>query len=81
MSLIEKGALAQLTDGSYVGSFGNEIQKLSKQLIDAALVYFVASDAYNTALKCFYMKEAYQQLGKEFGKKSRRVSENDERYR
>ena len=69
LSLIEKGALAQLTAGSYVGSFGKKIQKFSKQLIEADLVHFIASDAHNTTSRSFYMKEAYQQLEKEFSLK------------
>lgn len=66
--LVEKGALAQLTAGSYTGSFGKKIQKFSKQLIEANLVHFIASDAHNTTTRTFYMKEAYKKLEKEFGK-------------
>lgn len=68
LDLVEKGALAQLTAGSYVGSFGKKIQKFSKQLIEANLVHFIASDAHNITTRTFYMKEAYQKLEKEFGK-------------
>ena len=46
-----------------------KIQKLSKQLIEAELVHFIASDAHNIGPRRFYMKEAYQQLEKEFGGK------------
>src|SRR5699024_3156534 len=63
-----KGALAQLTAASYTGGFGKDIQKLSKQLIEADLVHFLASDAHNTGSRSFHMKAAYQKLEKEFGK-------------
>lgn len=70
LSLVGKGALAQLTANSYVGSFGKKIQKLNKQLINAELVDFIVSDAHNISSRRFYMKEVYQQLEKEFvGKK------------
>lgn len=68
VDLVEKGALAQLTAGSYTGSFGKKIQKFSKQLIEANLVHFIASDAHNTTTRTFYMKEAYKKLEKEFSK-------------
>lgn len=67
LKLVEKGALAQLTAGSYVGSFGKKIQKFSKQLVEADLVHFIASDAHNITTRPFYMKEAYRKLEKEFG--------------
>ncbi len=68
LNLVEKGALAQLTAASYTGAFGKDIQKLSKQLIEADLVHFLASDAHNIGSRSFHMKEAYQKLSKEFGK-------------
>lgn len=68
LNLVERGALAQLTGGSYIGSFGKKIQKFSKQLIEANLVHFIASDAHNITSRTFYMKDAYQRLEKEFGK-------------
>lgn len=68
LPFIEKGALAQLTAASYTGGFGKSIQKLSKQLIEANLVHFIASDAHNISSRSFYMKEAYQKLEKEFGR-------------
>ena len=66
--LIEKGALAQLTAGSYVGSFGKKIQQLSHQLVKNDLVHFIASDAHNIHSRDFYMEEAYEKLEKEFGR-------------
>ncbi|WP_407370253.1 tyrosine-protein phosphatase [Carnobacterium sp.] len=67
LSFVEKGALAQVTAASYTGGFGKEIQKVSKQLIEANLVHFIASDAHNIRSRSFHMKEAYQKLEKEFG--------------
>ncbi|MCA9766434.1 MAG: tyrosine protein phosphatase [Carnobacterium sp.] len=68
LNLIQKGALAQLTAGSYVGTFGKKIQQFSEQLIAANLVHFIASDAHNITTRAFHMKDAYQKLEKEFGK-------------
>ena len=68
LPFIEKGALAQLTAASYTGGFGKSIQKVSKQLIEANLVHFIASDAHNISSRSFHMKEAYKKLEKEYGK-------------
>lgn len=65
---VSKDILAQVTAASYIGKFGREIEKLSHQLIEADLVHFLASDAHNVTSRKFYMKEAFQQLEKEFGK-------------
>lgn len=70
-NLIDKGALSQLTAASYIGKFGKPIQKLSKQLIEANLVHFIASDAHNTTNRTFHMKEAYERLEKDYGKEKR----------
>lgn len=68
LPFVEKGALTQLTAASYTGGFGKSIQKVSKQLIEANLVHFIASDAHNVSSRSFHMKEAYRKLEKEFGR-------------
>lgn len=70
-NFIDKGALAQLTAASYTGGFGKKIEKLSKQLIEANLVHFIASDAHNVTNRSFHMKEAYDLLAKEYGRSKR----------
>lgn len=66
-TLLDKGALAQLTAASYTGRFGKQIQKFSKQLVNADLVHFFASDAHNINNRSFHMKEAFLMLEEEFG--------------
>lgn len=66
--LIDKGALAQLTAGSYLGGFGKEIEKLSRDLIEANMVHFIATDAHNVTNRPFNLKEAYEKLEKEYGR-------------
>lgn len=65
--LVRKGALTQITAASLIGKFGKNIQKFSKQLIDANLTHFIASDAHNTTSRGFCMKDAYNELRSEFG--------------
>lgn len=64
--LVDKGALSQLTAGSYVGALGSDLERFSRDLIEADLVHLIASDAHNTSSRPFYMKEAFEKLTKEF---------------
>lgn len=64
---VRKGALTQITAASLIGKFGKNIQKFSKQLVDANLTHFIASDAHNTTTRGFCMKDAYNELRNEFG--------------
>lgn len=47
MDLVERGAFAQLDAGSLMGSFGREAYHLSKQIIEAGLAHFIATDAHH----------------------------------
>ncbi|MGM0122836.1 protein-tyrosine phosphatase [Enterococcus sp. AZ194] len=64
---LDMGCLAQLTAPSYVGTFGKEIQKTAKTMVEHNLVQMVASDAHGVQKRTFYMKEAYEQIAKDFG--------------
>ncbi|MBP1043654.1 tyrosine protein phosphatase [Vagococcus sp. BWB3-3] len=64
---LEMGVLSQMTAPSYVGTFGKKIQKTAKIMLEHNLVHMVASDAHNVDKRSFYMKEAYELMGKEFG--------------
>lgn len=59
------GCLAQLTAPSIVGNFGKSIQKTAKTMVEHNLVQMVASDAHGVNKRTFYMKEAYELMGKE----------------
>jgi len=62
-----RGVLAQVTSASYLGAFGKKIEKVSRQLIEANLVHFIASDAHNTTSRPFQMQAAFDQLVKDYG--------------
>lgn len=63
--LLEMGCLAQLTAPSIVGKFGKSIQKTAKEMVARNLVQMVASDAHGVNKRTFYMKEAYELIGRE----------------
>lgn len=65
---LEMGCLAQLTAPSILGTFGKSIRKTAIEMVKHNLVQMVASDAHGVKKRTFYMKEAYQIIGKEFGK-------------
>jgi len=64
---LDLGCLAQLTAPSYVGTFGKDIQRTARTMVEHNLVQMVASDAHGVKKRTFYMKEAYQQIAKDFG--------------
>lgn len=47
VDLVERGAFAQLDAGSLTGSFGREAYHVSKQIIEAGLAHFIATDAHH----------------------------------
>ncbi|WEV60770.1 tyrosine protein phosphatase [Streptococcaceae bacterium ESL0729] len=69
IDFLDMGVLAQLTAPSYVGVFGKSIQKTAKLMVKHNMVQMVASDAHNLKHRNFYLKEAYQAIEKDFGKK------------
>ena len=66
-SLVEKGALTQVTAGSIAGKLGKKIQRFSLSLIEANLTHFIASDAHNITTRPFCMEEAFGVIEREFG--------------
>lgn len=65
--LLQKGCLSQITASSYVGTFGNKVEKFSRQLIEAGQAYIFASDAHNLPGRKYEMREAFNKLRTEFG--------------
>ena len=49
--LVEHGALVQLTAMSITGAMGRMLAEVSRQMLDADLVHFVASDAHDTRIR------------------------------
>lgn len=69
LPFLEMGVLTQLTAPSVVGVFGDEIQRMAKQMLGHQMLYMVASDAHSLRHLNFYIKEAYKVIQKVGGKK------------
>ncbi|KRM60976.1 tyrosine-phosphatase protein [Paucilactobacillus vaccinostercus DSM 20634] len=65
--LLEKGCLSQITASSYVGTFGEKVEKFSRQLIETGQGYLFASDAHHLPGRKYEMREAFEKLTTEFG--------------
>lgn len=65
--LIEIGALSQITSSSYSGYYGEELQDISRRMIEANLAHIISSDVHHLEYRPFNMKNAYQVLSDEFG--------------
>lgn len=68
--LVRNGAFTQITASSLVGYFGKKIQSFTRQLIEANLAHFIASDAHNVTSRDFKMEIAYDFLDKKYGNKA-----------
>ncbi len=56
--LVKKGALAQLTAASVLGSFGKEVQKFSFLLLKHRMCHVLATDAHETKFRAPRLGEA-----------------------
>lgn len=65
---LEMGALTQLTAPSLVGFFGKKTQKAAKLMLENRMICMVASDAHSIDHRGFYLKEAYQEIEKNWGR-------------
>lgn len=65
---IQMGALTQLTAPSLVGKFGKSVQKVSVQMLDHGLIHMLASDAHGLERRRFYLKEAFAEIRKLYGR-------------
>lgn len=65
---IRIGCFGQVTGGSLTGSFGSNIQQISRDWIARGLVHFIASDAHNTTSRPHRLREAYRAVEKAFNR-------------
>lgn len=65
--LIEQGCFVQITASSYMGTFGKEIEDMSKRFIEAGQCACFASDAHDLPKRDYEYSEALAKLKKEFG--------------
>lgn len=68
LPFLEMGCLAQLTAPSYLGVFGKKIKKMAKYMLKNNMVHMVATDAHNINKRTFLLKQAYDEIEKDFGK-------------
>jgi len=79
--LISQGALGQLTAGSLTNQFGKEINQVSRQMLEANLIHFIATDAHNTSSRNFEtLKAAYDVIKKDYGAITQYSLEENAKY-
>jgi protein-tyrosine phosphatase len=67
LSLVENGALSQVTSHSINGSFGSGIRSLTLELCRRNLVHFIASDVHDAVRRPFHLQQAYETLNTKLG--------------
>lgn len=65
--LIEQGCLVQITASSYIGTFGKDIEEMSRRFIEAGQCSCFASDAHDLPKRQYEYSEALEKLSNEFG--------------
>ena len=71
--LVQMGAWGQLTSGSLLGTFGNDIRKLSEDLLVRGLVHVLASDAHNIRGRPPLMQESMERAAELVGEEYARA--------
>jgi protein-tyrosine phosphatase len=64
---VDDGCLVQVTAQSFLGRFGKSAKSFADQLMERALVHFVASDGHDTVDRPPVLSEAYRYVEKKFG--------------
>ena len=67
VSMIEMGALIQVTSASVSGKLGRKIQKKSQKWCKNGWVHFLASDAHNCKSRPFDLEEGYKAIHSAIG--------------
>lgn len=65
--LIEQGCMVQITASSYIGTFGKDIEEMSRRFIEAGQCSCFASDAHDLPKRQYEYSEALEKLSNEFG--------------
>lgn len=66
-TLVQNGALTQVTAASLLGKFGKEMEKFSEQMIQSNLTHFIASDAHNVTSRNNVLADALDYVKETFG--------------
>ncbi len=65
--LESRGALAQVTASSYVGTFGKAVQQFAEDIVGHGLAQVFASDAHHIPGRDYEMQLAFEKLRKNYG--------------
>ncbi len=67
---VDHGCLVQITAQSLLGRFGRTAARVSRELLDARLVHFVASDGHDTDHRPPVLSEAFHTVVSEYGQET-----------
>jgi protein-tyrosine phosphatase len=77
---VQNGALTQVTASSITGHFGKKIKKFSLDLLEYNLTHLIASDAHNISSRSFHLRQAFEEVEKEFGRDYRFILEDNAEF-
>ncbi|MBN1481867.1 capsular biosynthesis protein [candidate division KSB1 bacterium] len=64
---VDNGALLQVTAGSLLGVFGNQVKATAEQLMNTNVVHIIASDAHDLDRRALKLGKAYDYVCKKWG--------------
>ena len=64
---INEGALIQVNSSSIIGKNGNEIERVSKILLENNMIHFVATDAHSSTRRRPIINETYDYIARKYG--------------
>ena len=73
VELAKKGALLQVTAGSLLGGFGQQIQTVAHCLLDANAAHLVATDAHDDKSRMLKLHDAYDLVSRNWGEDRARL--------
>ena len=68
--LVSMGALMQVTAGSFLGIFGDDVRKLSLSMLERRLVHVIASDAHDNGPRPPVLSTAVKEVAKLVGERA-----------
>jgi protein-tyrosine phosphatase len=60
--LVMRGCLMQVTAGSFLGNFGEGVQRFAQWMLEQGLIHFIATDAHGIATRPPRMRQAFDRV-------------------
>ncbi|MDZ7724741.1 MAG: CpsB/CapC family capsule biosynthesis tyrosine phosphatase [candidate division KSB1 bacterium] len=77
IELVKNGALLQVTAGSLLGGFGQQVQTVAHTLLQANAAHLIATDAHDDQSRTLQLRQAYNLVKNMWGEERARILFNE----